>query len=206
MSPFDKLINHFEKFPGVGARQARRFAYHILSLPEPTTEEIANTIRSVRNTVHECADCRRFFISHGGQTHSCDICYNENRDRTVLLVVASDSDVTAIERSNMFSGLYFVLGGTLSLLSPQETKRLRANGLKKIITERITNNSLQEIILGLPVNPDGENTARYVETLIKSIAGAENIKISYLGRGLSTGSELEYADTETIKNALLHRT
>ncbi len=117
------------------------------------------------------------------------------------MVVERDSDVQAIERSGVYEGLYFVLGGTVPLLKDTENAKLRSGALKQTVTDRMP--ELTEIILAFSVNPDGENTSRYVETLLKDLLSTE--RISQLGRGLSTGSELEYADPETIKNALQNR-
>ena len=122
------------------------------------------------------------------------------------MVVAADSDITAIERSGVYDGLYFVLGGTVPLLHSEDAKKLRGGSLKSTIEARIPG-GLSEVILGFAVNPDGENTARFVESIIMPLLvnTHDPLKISHLGRGLSTGSELEYADPETIKNALRNR-
>ena len=100
---------------------------------------------------------------------------------------------------------YFVLGGTVSLLNTPKTDSLRGGGLKKLVEKLASEDGLSEIILAFSVNPDGENTARYVVTLLKELLDEKKIKITTLGRGLSTGSELEYADPETIKSALKGR-
>jgi recombination protein RecR len=120
------------------------------------------------------------------------------------MVVERDTDIQSIERSGTYDGLYFVLGGTIPLLDTKETQKLRGGALKATVDTQLKED-LQEIILGFAVNPDGENTARYVESLLKDQIETNNLKITRLGRGLSTGSELEYADPETIKNALQNR-
>lgn len=204
MSNLDKLIEHFEEFPGVGARQARRFAFHILTLAPEKINDIANLILNLQSTVAECVSCHRFFSRNGGSAIECSICSDHNRDRSKLMIVERDSDIVAIERSNVYDGLYFVLGGTIPLLNSKETKSLRSGALKSVVEMRIAQ-ELSEIILAFAVNPDGENTSRYVESFLKEYITAHSIKVSQLGRGLSTGSELEYADPETIKNALLNR-
>lgn len=104
----------------------------------------------------------------------------------------------------MYDGLYFVLGGTVPLLDSQDVKKLRGGQLKHTVEERGPQ-GLKEIILAFAINPDGENTGRYVETLLRPLIEQYKISITHLGRGLSTGSELEYADPETIKNALKNR-
>ena len=202
MTNFDKLVVYFEKFPGVGVRQAKRFAFHVLTMKHEQVTELADLISSLSNSVTECASCHRFFSN--SQAPICSICNDVNRDSHKLLVVASDNDIQAIERSGVYSGLYFVLGGTVPLLSKETEQRLRGGALRATVLERSKNASL-EVILGFAINPDGENTARYIESLLSEFASTGKIKISHLGRGLSTGSELEYADAETIKSALRNR-
>ena len=204
MNSLDKLVTYFENFPGIGARQARRFAFHILTLPKVEVDELSTLISSIQNNVTECASCRRFFSRTGGTTDICDICADPNRDHSKLLVVERDTDIRSIERSGVYDGLYFVLGGTVPLLESRENKKLRGGGLKRVIEARL-GSGLAEIILGFSINPDGENTGRFVEAIIREIPDSEKIKVSHLGRGLSTGSELEYADPETLKNALQNR-
>lgn len=204
MSTLDNLIAQFERFPGVGTRQAKRFAFHVLTMGSADVEKLAKDIASLQGSMAECASCHRFFVRNGGSATECTICSDANRDHTKLMVVASDSDIIPIERSGVYDGLYFVLGGTVPLLNSDDTKRLRGGALRLLITERLTE-GLNEVILGFAVNPDGENTARYVEQLINETDEKKQLKVSLLGRGLSTGSELEYADPETIKNALQNR-
>jgi len=120
------------------------------------------------------------------------------------MVVERDTDIDATERSGTYDGLYFVLGGTIPLLDSPDEKKLRGGILKQSVESRIAN-GLQEIILAFSVNPDGENTARYVEMLLRGLTEAHALSVNQLGRGLSTGSELEYADPETLKSAFENR-
>jgi recombination protein RecR len=204
MNNLDKLIGYFEEFPGIGARQARRFAFHILTLPQSDTEEISQLVKGLKDSVAECTSCHRFFARQGGTASLCSICSDQNRDRSKLAVVERDTDIQAIERSGVYDGLYFVLGGTIPLLNSKEANGLRSGALKGTVEAR-TSEGLSEIILAFAVNPDGENTSRFVESLLREYIEKHQLKVSQLGRGLSTGSELEYADPETIKNALLNR-
>lgn len=203
MNSLDKLIKYFEQFPGIGGRQARRFAFHILTMPPKDVAELSSLITSIQNTVVECPSCHRFFAQNGGG-ELCRICGDTNRDVSKLLVVERDSDIQSIERSGVYDGLYFVLGGTVPLLDSVESGKLRGGALKRTVQERL-DQELNELILGFSLNPDGENTARFVESIVAEIKNGNKLKISHLGRGLSTGSELEYADPETIKNALQNR-
>ena len=203
MTSLEKLIKHFERFPGIGSRQARRFAFHLLIESKEDSEELANLIRDIKTTVAECHSCYRFF-SRSGSATECTVCSNTHRDRTKLLIVERDSDIDALERSHMYEGLYFVLGGTVPLLESNDIKKLRGGALKHIVETRV-GDGLSEIILGFSVNPDGENTGRYVETLLRDFIQTHSILVNQLGRGLSTGSELEYADPETLKSAFENR-
>lgn len=200
MNNLDKLISLFELFPGVGARQAKRFAFHILTMSDVDSTELATLITGLKGSVTECASCHRFFATQTGNI--CSICSSVNRDHSRLLVVERDSDVQAIERAGVYDGLYFVIGGTVPLLNSADNK-LRAGALKATVETRLSQ-GLCEIILGFSVNPDGENTARFIASMLNPIL-MSNVSLTYLGRGLSTGSELEYADPETIKNALHNR-
>ncbi len=202
MTSFEKLIKYFEKFPGIGSRQAKRFAFHLLTLDDASLKEFSDLIRTIRETVTECPSCHRFHAER--QSRQCSLCDSGSRDRTKLTVVERDTDVDAIERSGTYDGLYFVLGGTVPLLGTEDVKGLRGGALKQLVEAR-AQEGLTEIILAFSINPDGENTSRYVETLLKELVERHTITVSHLGRGLSTGSELEYADPETIKNALQNR-
>jgi recombination protein RecR len=207
MNKLEQLTTYFEKFPGIGGRQAKRFAFHVLTMPAADSQELAKLINELRQSVTECASCHRFFAHYEGASEQtlCTVCGNPNRDHTKLLVIAHDGDITAIERSGLYNGLYFVLGGSVPLLHSEDQKKLRGGTLKATVEAR-AKAGLTEVILAFAVNPDGENTARYVESIINSIdATITKPIVSQLGRGLSTGSELEYADAETIKNALKNR-
>ncbi len=188
MTPLDKLTAYFEKFPGTGLRQAKRFAFHILTMPTADVKELAELITHLSDSVHECASCHRFFSESGQQQSVCRICRDENRDHAKLLIVARDSDIDAIERSRVYDGYYFVLGGSVSLLASVEPEKVRGGALKAQVSQLIAKNNLQEIILAFSINPDGENTGRFVESVLKETLEGTQGTISHLGRGLSTGS------------------
>ncbi len=203
MTSLERLIKHFERFPGIGGRQAKRFAFHLLTLEQSDVHDLAGLIDSIRTSVTMCPSCFRFHSMYMTETR-CSICSSGTRDHSKLTVVERDSDIDAIERGGVYDGLYFVLGGTVPLLDSHDIKKLRGGALKHIVETR-AQEGLKEIILAFSINPDGENTGRYIEVLLRESIQKNNIKISHLGRGLSTGSELEYADPETIKNAFKNR-
>jgi len=204
MNNLDKLITLFESFPGVGARQAKRFAFHVLTMNEGDVSDLSTLIADIKGSVVECESCHRFFSKNGGNATLCSICGSQNREHDKLLVVERDSDIQAIERAGVYNGLYFVLGGTVPLLRSTDTDKLRAGALKATVQARLKE-GLSEVILGFSINPDGENTARFIETVLDPLLKGGKTSLSHLGRGLSTGSELEYADPDTIKNALKNR-
>ena len=199
--PIDRLISLFERFPGIGPRQAGRFVQFLLRSSPTVRRELIDAVQSLGGSVHQCTECMRF---HTGKEKVCGICSNPQRDHASLAVVASDSDLAALERSGTYRGGYFVLGGTISLAS-ENTSGLRVKQLlARIIDLRGRYTEFKEIILAFPANPEGDATAVRLREELSAVPYME-LKISALGRGLSTGSELEYADPETIKSALESR-
>ena len=208
MTRFEKLIEHFREFPGIGPRQARRFVYFLLGRSKTNITELSQLILDVKAEMKVCGNCFRFFPSENRNANICPICSDKNRRVDIMMIVSRDVDLENIEKSQTFNGLYFVLGGTLPILEKEPEKRIRIKELLSRITtdsEKSGTEKLQEIILGMSANPEGENTARYISEQLKPMASQKNIKISGLGRGLSTGTELEYSDPETLKSALENR-
>lgn len=198
MNSIDTLAEIFSHFPGIGPRQARRFVYYLLSRREDSVETLISAIQNLKRDIHQCNECYRFFA--GTNSQACSICADSHRDRSLLMIVPRDADFDAIEKSGSYKGLYFVLGGSLPILEKEPEKRIRLSELEARI--RRDGRGLKEMILAMNANAEGENTADFLKEKFRD-AG---FPISELGRGLSTGSELEYADPDTLKNALLHRT
>ncbi len=214
MDNFRRLEEIFCKFPGIGPRQAKRFVYYLLNKSPSAISEFIKLVEEAKKQTHECESCHRLFIGTSGLSgkaiHSslCAICLDTSRDKTLLMVVARDSDFESVEKSGAYKGLYFILGGTIPIMDKEPEKRIRLELLLKRVSSQA---DLKEVILSLNTTPDGENTADIVKEAVQKVlggTGVENVgsvKISILGRGLSTGSELEYADSDTIKNALQNR-
>lgn len=198
--PIEKLTSLFERFPGIGPRQAQRFVQFLLRSSPFTRRELVELTQSLSSSIGQCSECMRYHSLAGqaGEKNVCTLCSDKKRDVKYLAVVASDADLAALEQSGTYTGRYFVLGGTLSLVS-EKTNGLRIKQLLDSIPPRVKN-GLKEIILAFPANPEGDATATRVREEIST--ADKNIRITALGRGLSTGSELEYADPDTIKNAL----
>lgn len=199
MDNFHRLEEIFSKFPGIGPRQARRFVYYLLGRSPSAINEFVNLVSEVKKQTSECSDCHRLYAGHSRKNDLCNICSDSSRNRSELMIVARDSDLESVEKSGAYKGLYFILGGTVPIMDKEPEKRIRLRLLLEAVSK---NKGLNEIILSLNTTPDGENTADIVKTALSKVS---SIKISVLGRGLSTGSELEYADGETIKNALKNR-
>jgi len=200
MSSIDKLTEIFRKFPGVGPRQARRFVYHLLSRNDNTANEIVENISKLKNDVAQCKQCQRFYTLKNPGTDVCGICADHNREQNILMIVARDVDLDNMEKSRAFNGLYFVLGANVPILEEKPSSFIRQVEL----LERVKNLNLKEIIIGTSANPEGENTFYYVQGLLKKSLG-DAVRITTLGRGLSTGTELEYSDADTIKSAMMNR-
>jgi recombination protein RecR len=199
MDSLERLTKIFERFPGIGPRQAQRFVQFLLRSSPSLRRELAQAVQELGGSVQQCPQCFRY---HAGDKKLCSICGDPQRDTSSLAVVASDADLSALERSGTYHGLYFVLGGTISLASEKEND-LRIKQLFDSLPKRLEND-LKEIILAFPANPEGDATAEHVREAVKNRKDF-SLLISSLGRGLSTGSELEYADPETIKSAFESR-
>lgn len=203
MNIIDELTEIFKRFPGVGPRQAERFVFFLLRQPKSSLEKIARLIPSLSNQVHVCQMCKSFFVSESKKT-LCKICNNPNRDKSILMIIGQDVDIRSIEKTD-YNGVYFVLGGLIPILEKKPESKIRLLELQKILQIRQSEKQLKEIIIALNANPEGENTTNIIKKNIEKYTSENKIKISILGRGLSTGTELEYSDAETIKNALKNR-
>lgn len=204
MDALEKLQQHFKEFPGIGPRQARRFVDFLLQSDGSFVENLSREIAAVKQHANQCDQCGRFFFAANGSGKKCNICRDKKRDHKILMVVAHDPDIDAIEQTGIYKGVYFVLGGLLPVVEKAPEDQIRIGALLKHVDN--VADDLSEIILALPVNPEGENTSTFVKNKLEDIAGTHNITISTLGRGLSTGTELEYIDNQTFESALANRT
>jgi recombination protein RecR len=205
MNPIQKLTEYFADFPGIGPRQAKRFVYYLLTRNQAHLDDIAQLMSQLKSQVRICTSCYRFFQSENPQVTLCDICRNSNRDNSLLVIVSRDVDLENIERAHVHNGKYFVLGGDVPILEKEPEKRIRSRELQQTVQQRAEKQELKEIILALNATPAGENTSDFIESFLKALTTQYSIKVSHLGRGISTGTELEYSDADTIKNALKNR-
>jgi len=187
-----KLIDLFSKFPTVGRRTASRFVFYLMKLSKDEVQDLMIAISKLRESVKICQSC---FNSYEGEGELCQICQNPSRDKSLLCIVANETDLTAIEKTKKYNGLYFILGGTVSALRKTDLEKLRIKELENTIKNRP---EIQEIILAQNSTTEGESTVLYLDRFLKAF----NKKITRLGRGLPVGGELEYADEETLSSAL----
>ncbi len=194
----EKLSKQFSKFPGIGPRQAKRFVYFLLKKDDIFLQEMAQTILNLKQSISLCDSCYCFYQAKNPKNNKCNVCSDLNRDNSVLMVIGTDADMENVEKNHIYNGQYFVLGGYLPILN-NSASWVRSKDLIKIVKKK--KSDLKEIILALSLNPEGENTIYHIKQLLKD----SGVKITTLGKGLSTGTELEYSDDDTLKNALKNR-
>lgn len=201
MNQIEKLTEYFKEFPGIGERQAKRFVYFLLHKNTNYIKDLGESILKIKDNISQCKSCFIFFT--GENKDLCENCSNSKTDPSTLLIVEKDADFENIKRSGNYSGFYFILGGLVPIVTKETPNFVRVEQLKKTIEKR--KGALKEVILALSMNPQGEHTDLYLREILLPLQKKYNFSIVSLGRGLSTGTELEYSDNETIKNALKNR-
>ncbi|OGI71713.1 hypothetical protein A3B84_02790 [Candidatus Nomurabacteria bacterium RIFCSPHIGHO2_02_FULL_35_13] len=202
MDIIEKLSEIFKEFPGIGERQARRFVYFLMSRNSDYAENFSTLVKELKKDTTQCSECFKFFISNSKKEKKCEICADQSIDSSTLMVIEKDSDLESINKSRVYNGKYFILGGLVPIVEKNTNRVVRINELiKKVKSEK----NLKEIVLAFSSNPQGNHTDFYVRNQLKSTIEPLDIKISSLGKGLSTGTELEYSDNDTLKNALKNR-
>lgn len=207
MNATDRLTELFMRFPGIGPKQAKRFVYFLLREHSQYKEQLIKALEELKFTGKQCEKCYRFFGDRNAQTAKvfCNICDNESRDHTEIMIVEKELDLDAIEKTGSYNGLYFILGGLVPPLTEKPSELVRIRELTSRIHGAIEAEMLSEVIFALPVTDYGDITTQYVEKIIKQIVGIDKVKLSHLARGLSSGLELEYVDRDTFKSALERR-
>ena len=206
MNNIDELIQFLTKFPGVGRRQARRFAYHLLGMSNSQIDGFIKLLKKNIDSIHQCDHCYALFSEDSGGHNLCSICRNNLTNKRKMMIVEKDIDCENIRRSGVYDGRYFILGGLMPLSTKKERAKIRIKELFNETKRAIKDDGLDQIILGLSINSEGEHTAMYIRSKLESLAGVGRVTISTLGRGLSTGAELEYMDRETLESAMNTRT
>lgn len=187
--PLAKLIDQFQKLPGIGPKSAQRMAFHLLKMPLCEVEKFADIMVDSKKTIKYCDVC--FNMS---SENPCEICASGKRDRSIICVVSETKDLIAIEKTAEFKGLYHVLQGLISPLDGIGPDDLRV----KELLGRAINETVQEIILAINPSVEGEATSLYLNKILKPFG----IKVTRIAFGLPMGGDLEYVDELTIMKAL----
>jgi recombination protein RecR len=185
----EQLAEQFAQLPGIGRKTAHRLALYVVKMQREEVVTLARALVNVKDRVKYCSLC-----SNITEADPCPICSNTKRDRTTVCVVEEPTDVLALERTNEFRGLYHVLGGALSPLDGIGPEDLRI----KELLHRVSDAGVDEIILALNPNVEGEATTLYLSKLLKPLG----MKITRIARGLPVGTDLEFADEATLTRAL----
>ena len=193
------FIEKFSKLPGIGPRQAARLAFWLLNGPKETRQNIKRALENLDKDARACELCH-YVIENDGN-NKCHFCDNSSRDHTTVCVVEKETDLATIEKSGVYKGLYHVIGGLFSALDTAVPKNLKMPELVKRIENLKKNKSVEEIILALSPTHEGDLTAYYLEKLLKPL----KVKVTRLGRGLPYGSDVEFADAQTLSGALESR-
>jgi len=185
----DKLIQEFNKLPGIGPKSAQRLAFHLLRSSDEQAKLLADAILSLKQKTRLCSVC--FNVT---ESDPCPLCQNEQRDHSKICIVEQPQDILALEHTKIYNGLYHVLHGAISPTEGVGTDDIRIREL----LQRLEGGAVTEVILATNTNLEGEQTAMYLSKLITPLG----IKVTRLARGLPFGTELEYADDVTLTRAL----
>ncbi len=184
-----RLLDELGRLPGVGPKSAQRIAYYLLEADAEEARRLATAILEVKEQVHFCPICFSY------ATHdTCDVCSDVSRDRTTICVVSEPRDVSAIERTGSYHGLYHVLGGVISPMDKIGPEQLHVREL----LSRLASGEAQEVILATNPDVEGETTATYLSRIIRPLG----VRVSRLASGLPVGGDLEYADEVTLGRAI----
>lgn len=179
------LTEEFNKLPSIGRKTAQRLAFAILEMEKEEVERFAKALIEVKEKVKKCAICGNF-----SEEETCDICKNEERDKSIICVVEDSKDIIALERARMYKGLYHVLHGKIAPLNGKTLEQLNIQTL----VERVAKNGVSEVIMALNPDLEGETTSMYLTRLLKNF----DIKISRIASGIPMGGNLEYSDMATL--------
>jgi recombination protein RecR len=183
-----RLIEELQRLPGIGPKSAQRLAFHILKTPRESTDRLVNAVREVKERVTFCSTCNNIT-----DAELCTYCSNPARDRRIICVVEEAPNVSAIEKTREFKGMYHVLMGALSPLQGIGPDDLKIKGLLARVA-----GGVEEVILATNPNVEGEATAIYLARLLKPLG----VKVTRIAMGVPVGSDLEYADEVTMHKAM----
>ena len=188
-APVARLADEFSKLPGIGPKTAQRLTYYLVRMPEDEARALAEAIVAVKERIVLCGQCYNIT-----EADPCAVCVNPRRDRARICVVEEALDVLALERTNTYRGLYHVLHGVISPMNGIGPDDLRIRSL----LDRLHGGDVEEVILAMNPNLEGEATSMYIQQLIAPLG----MRITRLARGLPMGGDLEYADEVTLGRAI----
>jgi recombination protein RecR len=191
--PLAKLVEQLQRLPGIGAKSAHRLAFHVLKTPREEVERLAEAMREVKDRVTYCTTC-----SNITDVDPCCYCTDSDRDHRIICVVEEPENVSAVEKTRDFKGLYHVLMGALSPLHGVGPDDLKIKGL----LARVGKGGVEEVILATNPNVEGEATAIYLAKLLKPLG----VRVTRIAMGVPVGSDLEYTDEVTMQRAMHGRT
>ena len=186
---FSKLIEVFQKMPGVGHKSAVRMAYHVLSLSQQETDDMIKAITDAKQKIHYCSVCQNIT-----ESDPCEICSNHKRDHSVICVMEQAKDVIALEKTREYFGLYHVLHGAISPMDGIGPDDIRI----KELLHRVASGEVKEVIMANSPSIEGEATAMYISRLLHPFG----VKVTRIAYGLPVGGDLEYADQVTLVKAI----
>lgn len=192
--PLLRLIESFQRLPGVGPKSAQRLAFYLLHVPQAELDDFAGSLSSLKKNTVICSICKNV-----SEEDPCPICTDANRDRETVLVVENPIDILAFERTGKYRGLYHVLHGVINPLENIGPDELYIEDLVKRVLPN-SSDKIKEVIMATNPTMEGEATAMYITKQIK--AKNEDVSISRLGMGIPTGADLEYADETTLTRAI----
>ena len=185
----ERLTAALARLPSIGEKTAERLAYHLLKMSKEQADELAEAIRQVKDSVRQCSVCSLL-----SQSDPCHVCSDSRRDRSSICVVEDSRDAAAVEQSGSYSGLYHVLCGRLAPLDGIEPEDLTVDRL----LERLRDGEVKEVILATNADMEGDATALFVQEALSETP----LKVTRLARGIPTGSQLQYANSDMLAEAL----
>lgn len=189
VAPLENLVEQFEKMPGIGHKTAQRLAYYVLNLSKTQAEELAGAVLDAHTKIHYCSKCCNLT-----DKELCPVCSSTVRDSSVICVVETPRDATAVENTHEFKGVYHVLHGAISPLNDIGPDDLT---IKQLVA-RLSDDTVSEVIMATNPTVEGDATALYISKLLKPMG----VKVTRLAYGIPVGGDLEYADEYTLAKAL----
>ncbi len=189
VAPLENLVEQFEKMPGIGHKTAQRLAYYVLNLSKAEAEQLAQAVTDAHSKIHYCSRCCNLT-----DKELCPVCASPARDNSVICVVETPRDATAVENTHEFRGVYHVLHGAISPLNDIGPDNLTI----KDLLQRLSGSEVSEVIMATNPTVEGDATALYISKLLKPMG----VKVTRLAYGIPVGGDLEYADEYTLARAL----